>query len=225
MRTLCRAEGPRTLFILTGVDPAYHEAVRHLGYGQEGAEFVKAFPTATPHLARIYANFAAAAPALVAQQAGSTPLPWQAALHAALDRVAPLGGEVFLVGSAALAVRGLAVQPGDIDFVVDDATAQRLTPALLDTLIEPIAPVEGWICTWFGRCWMPGLVEWAGGVLPVADAPEPSDYGPLALARAETIPWQGHMIRVPPLDLQLAVTRRRGRSERAALIAEALQID
>jgi hypothetical protein len=38
----------------------------------------------------------------------------------------------------------------------------------------------------------------------------------------ETIHWQGYAIRVPPLDLQLAVNERRGRLERAAVIRAAL---
>jgi hypothetical protein len=86
-----------------------------------------------------------------------------------------------------------------------------------------VVPVEGWICHWFGRAFPGALVEWVGGVDDRADQPTPSDYGPTAARRREMIRWRGHWLRVPPLELQLAVNERRGRIERAELIRAALR--
>jgi hypothetical protein len=61
-------------------------------------------------------------------------------------------------------------------------------------------------------------VDWVGGVGPGADQPEISDFGLVAAARLEAVPWQGHEIRVPPLKLQRAVSARRGLAERVRLI-------
>ena len=55
------------------------------------------------------------------------------------------------------------------------------------------------------------------------DAPEPSDFGPTAWRRRERLAWCGIDLAVPALDLQLAVTRRRGLTERAARIEESLR--
>jgi hypothetical protein len=53
-------------------------------------------------------------------------------------------------------------------------------------------------------------VEWVGGLLAAADDPEVCDFGPTAAAALETVYWRGTAIRVPPLDLQRAVSVRRG---------------
>jgi len=46
----------------------------------------------------------------------------------------------------------------------------------------------------------------------------PSDFGPVAASRLETVTWEGWQLRVPPLDLQRAVSERRGLTTRVALI-------
>ena len=54
-----------------------------------------------------------------------------------------------------------------------------------------------------------------GDVDPSVDSPEPSDFGPVAAGKLEVVDWHGFKIRVPPLDLQLRVSERRGLFERA----------
>ncbi|MBN1967560.1 MAG: hypothetical protein JW910_23090, partial [Anaerolineae bacterium] len=73
---------------------------------------------------------------------------------------------------------------------------------------------------WFCRAWLGARVEWVGEVAAWVDEPEPCDYGPVALARAEVVAWRGHAIHVPPLDLQLAVCARRGLDERVVIIRQ-----
>jgi hypothetical protein len=62
------------------------------------------------------------------------------------------------------------------------------------------------------------------GIPAWVDAPEPSDFGPVAWSRRTPIAWCGIDVAVPPLDLQLAVTRRRGFVERAGLIEQAIGV-
>ncbi|HEX8959125.1 MAG TPA: hypothetical protein VF770_04835, partial [Solirubrobacterales bacterium] len=96
--------------------------------------------------------------------------------------------------------------------------AYRLGDLLLDALMEPVQPTRGWIGECFGRAFLHAAVEWVGGVDPSVDAQGPNDFGPAAAARLETILWRGYPLRVPPLDLLLAVNERRGRADRAAVI-------
>lgn len=124
----------------------------------------------------------------------------------------------FLGGSAALAARGIPVAPRDFDIITDDAGAQQLGTLFADVLIEPVVPVHGWMCNWFGRAFLEARFEWVGGVDARADTPHVSDYGPIAAQRLEVIVWQGYEIFVPPLDLQLAVSQQRGLTERVAAI-------
>ena len=57
----------------------------------------------------------------------------------------------WLVGSTALAVRGLDVSPRDVDLVVDEVGAHWLAELLLDDLIAPVTPIQTWSARWFGR--------------------------------------------------------------------------
>lgn len=81
---------------------------------------------------------------MILQRAGLRPIAWDRALDAILRLMDQHSIAHWLVGSAALAVRGLPVAPGDVDLVVDETGARRLAEVLSDDLIEPLMPVEGW---------------------------------------------------------------------------------
>jgi hypothetical protein len=81
----------------------------------------------------------------------------------------------WLVGSAALAVRGLKIVPHDIDLCTDDASAHTLGILLGDCLIEPVQDVRGWVSNWFGRAFLHARIEWVGGVDENLDEDEVSD--------------------------------------------------
>jgi len=221
MRTIYRTGDDRAYFVVADLDSAYHESARQLGFEPVEDGWARAFPAASPHLDRAYENFARCAEEYILQRAGARPVPWQRALETFLRLVEGRPIAWWLVGSAALSVRGLDVAPGDLDLVVDDASARPLGDALLDYLIEPVVPVHGWVCNWFGRSFPGACLEWVGGVDGRADTPQVSDFGPAAVRRAERVLWHGYRVPIPPLDLQLAVNERRGRHERAALIRRA----
>jgi hypothetical protein len=228
LKTLCRTSGSHTSFILTDLDPAYHQAAEELVFSQEAVGWVRTFPADTPHLERIYHHFERFAEEMILQTARIHPVPWEQALLRLLQRLDGNNFQWYLGGSAALAARGLDIQPRDIDMVVAEADAQRLGEVLLDGLIEPVLPVgkilptEEWFGNWWGRAFLGARVEWVGGVDERADTPDISDFGPTAAARLETITWRGYTLQVPPLDLQLAVSERRGLTERVTGIRRAL---
>lgn len=205
-------------WVLGDVRPEHEAAVRDLAFVRRGGVFVRRFPGEARHVDRAWPNFERHAEALVLQAAREAEVPWREALSALLHRVARADLDWWLAGSAALAVRGLDVGPRDFDLVTDAAGAQRLGELLADVLVEPVAPVTGWFCDWFGRAFLGARVEWVGGVHRSVDEPEPTDFGPAAAARLATVRWDGFDVRVPPLDLQLAVTERRGLAQRAARI-------
>ncbi len=239
-------------------------AVGRAGFGARDGYWCKRFPDDTPHLDRAWANFQRLILPMLRQVAGLDPVPWAEALEEVCRRLEPAGVDWWLTGSAALAVRGIAVSPGDLDLVVADGDAVRVGELLLDGLMEPVAPAD-WFCSWWGRAMLPpggagpaaavplgalgpagssvlvgapepgpgsasgresgpagggagARVEWVGGVGPAADEPLPTDFGPAAAARLETVRWRDWSVRVPPLDLQRAVSLRRGLHDRVALI-------
>lgn len=75
-----------------------------------------------------------------------------------LRRVEGSDVEWWLYGSAALAVRGIEIMPGDIDVNVDDAS---LAGELLDdVLVTPVEELDGWVARRVGRAFCGAIVEW-----------------------------------------------------------------
>jgi hypothetical protein len=192
-------------------------AARQAAFADRHSHWSKTFPTGTAHLDRAWVNFERLAEPCLRQTAGLDPVPWQEALAEVCRRLDGTGVDWWLTGSAALAVRGIGVTPGDLDLVVSDEGAHRLGDLLLDGLIEPVAPAD-WFCRWWGRAMLGARVEWVGGVGPAADEPQVTDFGLVAAAHLEVVRWQGHELRVPPLELQRAVSVRRGLTDRVRLI-------
>lgn len=222
LTTECRAEGNDVLFVVRDLPERYCAAARAVGLEPVAGGLARRFPAESLYVERAYRNFARLLEEYLSAEAGERPNRWDAALEAFLNAIKGQGLNWFLVGSASLAVRGLAVIPGDIDLATDAVGARRMAELLPDALIEPILPVTGWICDWWGRAWLGARVEWVGDVHAEVDSPAPADFGPAAAARLDTIEWRGHVLRVPPLYLMLAVSERRGLIERAALIRRAM---
>lgn len=218
MKTLFKTAATTTAFVITDADPAYHDALRGLYYLPDADGFSKHFAAETPDLGRIYAHFECSAEEMVRQAAGQAPVRWDRILERFLDILGSHTVDWCLVGSVALAVRGLDVAPGDVDLVTSAEGSEHLDEILRDYRIEPLQRSAGWIWQSFGRAFLGGRVEWVGGVNAGADTPELSDFGPAALSRLETVRWRGVDVKVPPLDLQLAVNERRGRVDRADMI-------
>jgi hypothetical protein len=166
----------------------------------------------------IFARFETNLIPLLLQTARLEPAPWGDALRDVAARLDGAGVDWWLTGSAALAVRGIAVAPRDLDLVVAGADATDVARVLEDALIEPAVRVDDWFCHWWGRAWLGARVEWVGGVTEAADDPAPTDFGPAAAAALCAVAWDGHAVRVPPLELQRDVALSRGLTERVELI-------
>jgi hypothetical protein len=203
-------------FVLEEVADEVAGAVAGLGFAPEGDSWVRSFPAAAPYAAAAAGRFVACAEALVRQAAGSEPAPWEETLAMLLARTG--GDGWWLAGSAAVAVRGGAVPPKDLDLISDADGCVQLAAVLSDLLIEPLADGGYLGAQWF-RGFDGARFECIGGVhASVDDGEAPSDFGPVAASRLETVQWRGHRVRVPPLDLQLDVSERRGLEERARAI-------
>lgn len=209
-------------FEIIDVADKYHDPLRDLVYTDFDGGFAKAFPEDTPNIDGIYRNFEQHAEEMLLQTAGERPVPWDKALLTFFDLIQHHDFNWWLCGSAALAVRGLAVQPRDIDLVVMGDGAPRLADVMRDYLVEPLVYSQDWISDWFARTFLHCRLEWIGTPYESVDAAGPTDFGPLAASRLETINWQGHLIKVPPLVMQLETCKRRGLKQRVQIIEAAL---
>jgi hypothetical protein len=209
-------------FAVAGLDRMLSSGAERAGYRRIGDEWGRAHPLDSPHLELAWRTFTCSIESMLRQAARLDPVPWRAALRELCQRTQGHGVDWWLAGSAALAVRGVPLRPGDLDLVCSVADVRRLGELLADVLIEPVAPSvnepAGWISDWWGRAFCHARIEWVAGVRAHADDPEPSDFGGVAAALLETVSWEQWRIRVPPLSLQRAVSHRRGLIDRVAAI-------
>ncbi len=221
MKTIYTTVDGRPCFVIVELDPRYQTGAGGLGFTPSEEGLVRFFPDNLPNMEQIHATFERYGEAMIIQAAGLCPVPWEQALLAFLSAIAGQPINWWLVGSAALAVRGIDVAPQDLDIVTDGAGAQRLGELLMDYLVEPVVNCGNvWISDWWGRAFLHARVEWVGDVHADVDEPYWSDFGPAAAAYLEKLTWRGTEIRVPPLELQLAVSERRGLKERVQRIRE-----
>jgi hypothetical protein len=200
------------------------EALADLHFApRDDGSSAKSFPAGSLTDA-IFDRFRASVIPLLRQTAALDPVPWREALRGAADRLDGVAVNWWLAGSTALAVRGLELEPRDVDLVVSASDICRTAAAFDDALIEPIVETDGWISRWFGRAWLGARVEWVAGVSDAVDRPMPSDFGPTAAAMLTEVEWEQRVIRVPSLELQRDVCARRGLVDRVALI-DALRRD
>src|SRR4051794_7256306 len=129
LATALEDRGDRVRFAIATADPIASECLPHMGY----------LPTAParfatrwfePDARRLYARFSACIGPMVRQCARLEPVPWDDALLEALGRLRRGDFAWWLYGSAALAVRGIAVAPRDVDLhVADRSSTARSSPA------------------------------------------------------------------------------------------------
>jgi hypothetical protein len=223
LRTSVEERGGAARFVIDGAGPVAAEHLPHLGYlGLGDGRFATRWYPDAGETRRRHARFAAAVEPMVLQCARLAPAPWEDALLDALRRLDRSGLEWWLYGSAALAVRGLAVPPRDVDLHVNDApVAGRLFD---DLLVSPVERLDGWSARWVGRAFCGAVVEWlAEPHAALDDSRAPHEQGPYIADAIEVVEWRGHRVPVPPLDAQLRTCERRGLDERAALIRAALR--
>jgi hypothetical protein len=220
MRVSLQRHDDEARFVLADVEEGLHPAAAALAFAPCAEGFERRFPW-RDDVEAIFRRFEVSIETTLRQHAGLVPVPWHDALHALAAR---LGGDLAwsLVGSAALAVRGVAITPHDLDLVVAEADVERVAARLVDVLVEPPVVSDAWIARCFGRAYLGVRVEWVAGVAGWVDEPVPSDFGAFAWERRERLVWEGVQLALPPLALQLDAARRRGLSERVAAIEEHL---
>lgn len=214
-------EAETTWFAIGGVAPELAAPAERvlMDYQRNGDEWRHGYPADTPGLDTCWQNFTNCAELMLLQAARLQPVPWRETLHELCRRTSGRESDWWLTGSAALAVRGASIEPGDVDLVCSDDGAVTLGTIFADELIEPVVcDSSGSISDYWGRAFVTARLEWIGTPKAGVDSPSPSDFGPIAASQLETVTWEGFQLRVPPLHLQRAVSQRRGLAQRVALI-------
>ena len=222
MRVSFVSQQPGVIFRLDDVDPRLEASLRSAFWQPIDSGWQRDYPADAPLVDRVTETFAANAERMFRQLAGLDPVPWENALHAWIERAGTAGIRWCLTGSGATALRVADVVPHDLDIMIQPGQVDLVRTMFADVLIEPLVETDGWIMRSFGVLFLHARIDIAVDPVPAVDRPEPVDFGPYAAAHLETVSWRGHSVLVPPLALQAAVNRRRGRHERAARIEAAL---
>lgn len=210
------ADGWQTIQI-TEADPEQRAVLDELGHP---ADVVRRYPPGTMYVERAVANLRLGLDEMVRQQIEKTPADWAAALRDLLGRAEQARVPVAVVGSVALAVRGVDVCPGDIDVLTTLEGTDALGEAYRDVLVVPVATEPGF-GRW-GRAFTGGIrVEWLGAPAAVHEGPWPLNAAEWSMASPfDEIQWENRSLRVPPLELQRRVEVQRQRLDRVAAIDE-----
>lgn len=210
------ADGWQTIQI-TEADPDQRAALAELGHP---ADVVHRYPPGTRYVERSAANLRQGLDEMVRQRIDKTPAGWAAALRDLLSRAEQAGVEVAVVGSVALALRGVDVRPGDIDVLTTLEGTDALGEAYRDVLVVPVATEPGF-GRW-GRAFTGGIrVEWLGTPTRIQEGPWPLNAAEWSIASPfDEICWENRSVRVPPLKLQRRVEVQRQRLDRVAAIDE-----
>jgi len=213
----------RVTFRVYDFSSSIEEALRMCFYQKEGNSYVKNFPASTPHLDKIMAHYAKYAEEMFLQLVYQRPIPWEKGLLEFLKRVRNSDVDWWLTGSCAACIRGINLNPHDIDIIVDSRSVEMINTLFQDDIIEPIIDTNGWLTKDFGVLFIHCRIDIASDPQSSLDEPEPADCGPYAKSKLETINWNGYEVRIPPIELQLNVNKKRQRNERVKLIEAYMQ--
>ena len=218
MRATLNDLDDRVVFRLHDVDPRYDQVLGQCFWQRDAQGWFRTYPAGAAHLDTVKPYFAANAERMFAQLGYFAPIPWQEALLAFADRVDGADVDWWLTGSCAACIRGVPLDPHDVDIMIDSRCTTAVADRFADVTIEPLVDTGGWLTKEFGVLFWHARIDIASDPAAVLDQPQPADCGPYARQHLEEVRWKGRTFRVPPLALQVSVNQRRGRTERAALI-------
>jgi hypothetical protein len=204
----------RTLTVLDA-DPGQRTALAELGFGPDLA---LRYPPGTRYFDRAVASLRQDLDEMVRQKTAGTPPGWAWALDDLLRRAGQARIPLAVIGSTALAARGVGVRPGDIDVITTTEGADVLADSYQETLVMPLATRPG-----FGRwsrAFTGGIrVEWLGNPARAQEGPWPLAASAWTVASPfEEMSWNNRILLVPPLEVQRQVEMHRQRPDRVAAI-------
>jgi hypothetical protein len=169
---------------------------------------------------------------------------WGATLADVAGRLNGIGVEWMLLGSAATALRGVAIVPGDIDIAIRAAEDVKRAATVLPTPENHEPEIDGtvdWISTvaqpalrfgdggeqWtFGRWIVDGVkVELAHIDSPAEAALMLETRAPLVWDERETLSCDGQPVPTVPIEVQLATMVARQQDARIAATIAAVDVD
>jgi hypothetical protein len=222
MKISFEEENDLIVFRITDFNGKYENILKMCFYSQEGEGYTKRFPKDTKYLEKITSYYFDHAQEMFDQLGYFVPVPWEKGLFEFAKELEGKGIHWWLTGSCAVCIRGISLQPHDVDIMVDSSDVEKISDIFSDYLIEPIVDTNGWLTKDFGVIFRHTRIDIASDPQEILDDPDPVDCGPYARANLEIVKWKGLTITVPPLQLSLNTNKKRGRTDRVEKIEEYL---
>lgn len=182
----------------------------------ERRRYVWEYPADAPGWSDAARNWVDDGPRMLDQKHGVLPADWEAGLAWIADVLNGIGADWFVIGSVALALRGMDVRPGGVDVALDEASADRVAPHVGAAVLRPVIDTRGWpVATRSGLLFRDSTISVVGGM---HDQGWPRPWDSAARASLETITWENRSIRVPPLGAMLGQARAMSRNDHVRAI-------
>lgn len=220
MRITVKEIESNTRFSVSEFDEKYRNILQMCFYNEENGVYYKDYPSDYRYINEVKQNFETFGEEMFNQLGYFSEIPWYDALKAFCQRVEGHDIDWWLTGSCASCIRGIKMNPHDVDIMLNSKDVYKIEDLFSENLIEPLVNTGGWLTKDFGVIFLKARIDIATDPVEELDYPEPVDCGPAAKKRLENITWEGHNIKVPPIEFQLNANKRRGRLERVNLIED-----
>lgn len=210
--------GDKILFKVSEIDPKLEPVLKRSFYEMQGDFYYKEFPADYRYIDKVKQFYTDKLEKMLLQQGYFSEVPWESGLEKFIQKTEGKEIDWWLTGSCAACVRGIPLVPHDIDIMVNPKDVERVADIFSDYIIEPIVDSNGWVIKTMGVVFLEVAIDIASGPDPCLDEPVPVDCGPFAEEHLEEIIWRQYTIKVPQIELQLNVNKKRKRFERVKLI-------
>lgn len=210
------------VFRVSDFNKEYEKALQMCFYQEEGGSYTKRFSENTTNIDKIMDYYSKNAEEMFSQLIYESEVPWEDALYEFADKMEKAKIEWWLVGSCAACIRGISLEPHDVEIFIDSKDIDKLNQLFEDYIIEPIVDTNGWLTKDFGVVFLHARIDIATDPHPCLDNPIPLDCGQHARNNLEEVMWRGFKIRVPPIELLLNAYKKRERFERVELLEDFL---
>lgn len=209
-------------FNISNYHEKYEDIFKMCYYQKKGNNYYKEFSADIKNINKIADYFKNNAQEMFDQLGYFKPIPWQKAFLAFLQIIDGHDIDWWLTGSCACCIRGIPLNPHDVDIMINSKDADKISELFSDYIIEPIINTGGWLTKDFGVIFLHARIDIASDPVEALDYPLPIDCGPYAKKYLQELEWQGFKIRVPPLQLHINANEKRGRSERVSILKKYL---
>jgi hypothetical protein len=145
---------------------------------------------------------------------------WETSLVKLIELLDAASIRWWLAGSAACCIRGISIQPNDIDVMTYESEIQKFQNLGNEYIIEPFHSINDWVVKGFGVLYIHGRIDVAFEPIESVDDNGRLDFGVYASNHLRLVNWKGFDVLVPPLELHLMSNRLRNRLDRIIKIEE-----